>query len=271
MLLSAADGLLERVGGEWRFVSACPEEELLEALCLPIAHPALREHPLFDAHDPWRTPDRLARLCGWLSGKRRGGEREGAVGARLSHVAATTRHDALLVHEEASSGRGIAVRGTCEQGEILIEEEAHSAALYPSYRETHCHFCLRSLPQPRRPSRCCARGCEGYCSRECEEAAWSYHRFECGKRYLGSSIPRMTLVCTRAMLVDASLTTASREGDAEGERRQFGDGIPVSQWLESHSESFDAMLASQLRLHAHVAHRVLLAGCGLDVGSEEAR
>ncbi|KAL1530789.1 hypothetical protein AB1Y20_001685 [Prymnesium parvum] len=137
-------------------------------------------------------------------------------------------------------GRGLELCAACAPGDLLLREEALAAVLYRGAWRTHCHFCLRAA---RPPAARCPRGCEAYCSAACAGGAWAAgHRRECGRRYFPSRCPRTVLLCARALAAEA----------ARGGRRAGAS-------LGSHAESFGAPLASQLRLHAHVARRVLFA------------
>lgn len=262
-----ASGLVERRGCEWRFTVDCPDKELLAALLLPLGASCVDHHPLFQPDDPWQHRSSLEDLCEWLSARTEMMENKPT--GPPSYTYESRRHSALRAIFDSSRGRGLSLQGECDPGELLLREEPYSAVLHREHFDTNCHSCFLPIEGALlEESQRCARGCEMYCSSACRIRSFhAGHQTECGTRYFGCGMPTTVLLCTRALM---RLAYGSGGGDPRAidhhcrarrvQCESLGDGVPITQWMSDHARSFDATLASQLRLHAHVAHRVLFAG-----------
>jgi hypothetical protein len=252
--LRDASGLCVRVRGVWIWLDEIGD--LGVAAAWPLEAPLDDQLlALFSANDPWRThANSLEALKAQLARRSR------RISPQSAQAAATrTTCQCRIGHSTIANDRCLQASKPVSRGELLLQEEAHAAALWPHCHRTHCHHCLMRLDALASPAMCGrSHACpERYCSQTCRDAAWiAGHDAECGTLF-HTIAPRTVLMSLRALL--RGEREAGQEDDSPAATRDGSGSLDRLLALRDHEASMGGSRLSLLRFHAHLAHHVARA------------
>eukprot|EP01116_Phalansterium_solitarium_P024185 TRINITY_DN8782_c0_g1_i1.p1 TRINITY_DN8782_c0_g1~~TRINITY_DN8782_c0_g1_i1.p1 ORF type:complete len:486 (+),score=148.24 TRINITY_DN8782_c0_g1_i1:762-2219(+) len=150
----------------------------------------------------------------------------------------------LRLETSETKGRFVVATTDLDIGQVVVEAEPYSSAVFPTFWERNCHACF--IQNDNKLLSCAACKRSWYCSKECQKSAWPVHKGECKlfqKHHpAGSRVPpTMYLVMLRALLRASAERKAAAKTAGPTKTSDFDVLLSLQSHFEDRGEQRQAM------------------------------